>query len=67
MTKLDSLLKLREYIDEHIAAGRGAFVPTIDRRGLSFLDPAKHLDIQFAEPPAGHTHNDGKVFIRAVF
>lgn len=63
----DTLLELRAYINEHIAAGRGDHAPVIDQRGLGFLQPKHHHRVGLSAPPEGHTHTADRVFLRAAF
>ena len=53
------------YCAEHMANGRRGSRLALDRRGLHFL--TEKTDVHFCVPPDGKTHDDGRVFVRAVF
>lgn len=57
--------QLRDYCDAHIATGHGQAKVALDRRGLQFL--TDKTDVYVGLPPDGKTHDDERVFIRAVF
>lgn len=60
-------LTLRDYIDAHIAAGRGHLPIALDRRGPQYLRDEHFDKITLSLPTDGHTHDDERVFIRASF
>ena len=60
-----TVLQLRDYCDEQIAAGRGHLKAALDRRGLQFLTDKQSVHVGL--PHDDNTHDDVRVFIRAVF
>jgi len=57
--------QLRDYCDAHIATGHGQAKVALDRRGLNFLTDKP--DVFIGLPHDDNTHDDERVFIRAVF
>lgn len=57
--------EMHAYTSMHMAEGRHKCQMAMDRRGLHFL--IKETDVRFCVPPDGKTHDDERVFIRAVF
>ena len=65
--KLSTVKELKEYLDFHIDNGRADYVPMLDQRGLSFIKKDNHGCISLSIPFDNDTHNDGKVFVRAIY
>ena len=55
------------YLFFHLMAGREKSVLTLDQRGLSYLKPGIHTDVQIGLPPREEAISEGRVYLRAVF
>lgn len=55
------------YLFHHVTNGREKDILTLDQRGLGYLKPGIHTDVQIGLPPREESHGDGRVYLRAVF
>jgi len=51
----------------HLINGRAKHILTLDQRGLGYLKPGIHTDVQIGLPPREEAAGNGRVYLRAVF